>query len=134
MNRISTLGKYLFALPMAVFGFLHFGPGEFTLHYVPGWLPYPAFWVYLAGVGLIAFTVAFLLGRKDRLAARLLALELLIFVGMIHIPAMIDGDFPGLIATFRDVAMAGAALLFGEGFARDRSLSLTGPKLPAHAN
>ena len=126
MNRISTLGKWLFALPMAVFGFLHFGPTEFTLPYVPAWLPFPLFWVYFAGVALMLFTLAVILGRKDRLAGRLLALELLLFVMLIHLPKMFDGDFLGVIATFRDTAMAGAALLFAEGFARDRSLSFLG--------
>lgn len=127
-TRIATLGKWLFALPMAIFGFLHFGPAEFTLHYVPDWLPFPAFWVYLSGIALMLFTLAFILGRKDRLAGWLLALELLLFVVLIHLPTMVDGDFLGVIATFRDTAMAGAALLFAEGFARDRSLSFFGPK------
>lgn len=128
MSKTSTLGKWLFALPMALFGFLHFGPLEFSLPYVPAWLPYPAFWVYLAGAGLLLFALAAVLGRKDRLAGYLLALELLLFVLLTHLPTLIGGDFLGLIATFRDVSMAGAALMFAEAFARDRSLSLFGPK------
>lgn len=122
MQGIQSLGKWMFALPMLLFGILHFGPLEYSLPYIPSWLPFPAFWVYFAGVGLILFAVSFLLGRKDRLAALLLALELLLFVVLIHIPKLLEGDFLGLIATFRDTAMAGAALMFAEAFARDRSL------------
>ncbi len=119
MRRIATI---LFTLPMAAFGILHFGPLEFSIDYVPDWLPFPAFWVYFAGVGLLAFALSVVLGKLDRLAGHALALELLLFVILIHVPKAISGDFVGVIAVFRDIAMAGAALLFSEGFARDRYL------------
>ncbi|MEO0733809.1 MAG: DoxX family protein, partial [Bacteroidota bacterium] len=92
-DRIQSFGKWLFASPMAVFGFLHFGPLEFSLPYVPFWLPFPAFWVYFAGVGLLLFAVSAVLGRKDRLAALLLALELILFILLIHVPKAMEGDF-----------------------------------------
>ncbi|OAV43825.1 hypothetical protein [Lewinella sp. 4G2] len=130
MNTFAKLGKWMFAAPMAVFGFLHFGPLEFSLPYVPAWLPAPALWVYVAGAGLLLFALSAVLGRKDRLAGYLLALELLLFVALTHLPTLIGGDFAGLIATFRDLSMAGAAIMFAEAFARDRSLNLFGPKVP----
>ena len=128
MKSFATLGKWMFALPMAVFGFLHFGPLEFSLPYIPSWMPFPAFWVYFAGLGLLLFALAVVLGRKDRLAAYLLALELVLFVVLIHVPKAFTGDFLGIIATFRDLSMAGAALMFAEAFTKDKSLKLFGPK------
>lgn len=122
MSILESLGKWLFALPMAVFGFLHFGPIKFSLPYVPAWLPFPAFWVYFAGAGLLLFALSVVLGKWDRLAAILLAVELLLFIVLTHLPSLIGGDFLGLIATFRDLSMAGAALLFAERFTRDRRL------------
>lgn len=119
MRRLATI---LFTVPMAAFGFLHFGPLEFSIDYVPDWLPIPAFWVYFAGVGLLAFALSVALGKLDRLAGYALALELLLFVVLIHIPKAATGDFLGIIATLRDIGMAGGALLFAEGFARDRYL------------
>ena len=119
MRRLATI---LFTVPMAVFGLLHFGPLEFSLDYVPDWLPFPAFWVYFAGVGLLAFALSVAIGKLDRLAGYFLALEILLFVVLIHAPRAIDGDFISVIASFRDISMAGAALFFAERFARDRYL------------
>ena len=133
MLRSPRLAKTLFAVPMAVFGLLHFGPLEFSLPYVPAWLPAPAFWIYLAGAGLLAFALSVALGRFDRIAARLLALELLLFVLLTHLPNALDGDFVRAIAVFRDVAMAGAALMYAEGFARDRRTGFRAPR-PASAS
>ena len=96
---------------MAVFGLLHFGPLEFSLPYVPAWLPAPALWIYLAGAGLLAFAASAALGKFDRIAGRLLAVELLLFVVLIHVPHALDGDFVRVIAVFRDIAMAGGAIM-----------------------
>ncbi len=131
---MKKLAIFLFTVPMAAFGFLHFGPLEFSLSYVPVWLPFPAFWVWLAGAGLLLFSLSVLLGRKDRIAAYALTIELLLFVMLIHVPKAVSGDFSGLIAIFRDVAMAGGALFFAEEFSRDRSLSLFGPARKVNPN
>ncbi|MEM8525977.1 MAG: DoxX family protein [Bacteroidota bacterium] len=119
MNFVKNLGKWLFILPFAAFGFLHFEPIEFSLPYLPTWLPAPAFWVYLLGVCLFAFTVSAIIKKLDGLASVLLAILLLIFVFTIHIPKAISGDFLGVIATFRDTCMAGAALLYAVLMAKD---------------
>lgn len=119
MNTIRNIGKFLFVLPFAAFGFLHFGPLEFSIDYVPQWLPAPAFWVYFVGVCLLAFPISALLKKWDGLASLLLAILLMIFVLSIHIPKAISGDFLGVIATFRDVCMSGAALLYLAYLAKD---------------
>jgi len=119
MNAIKNLGKWLFILPFAAFGFLHFGPLEFSLPYIPGYLPFPTFWVYFTGVCLMAFTLSAILKKLDGLAALLLGSMLLLFVFMVHIPKAIDGDFLQVIATFRDTAMAGAAFFYAATMASD---------------
>lgn len=110
----------MFVLPFAAFGALHFGPLEFSLPYVPEYLPFPAFWVYFTGLCLIAFTLSVLFKKLDALAAILLGIMLLSFVLMIHIPKAIEGDFLQVIATFRDTAMAGAAFLYATYVAVDQ--------------
>ncbi|MFK7934822.1 MAG: DoxX family protein [Saprospiraceae bacterium] len=118
-NRLIQSGKYLFLLPFAIFGFLHFGPLEFSIDYVPDFLPFKAFWVYFVGVALFAFVISALVKKLDKLAAVSLAIMLLLFVFLIHIPKATMGDFIGIIATARDVAMAGAALMYAQKFAKD---------------
>lgn len=119
MKRITKIGKWFFVSVFAVFGFLHFGPLEFSLPYIPSFLPFPAFWVYFSGACLIAFSVSAWLGKLDKLAALLLALMMLLFVVMIHIPGAIDGDFVQMIGIFRDTAMMGAALMYADKYAKD---------------
>lgn len=131
MHTLSAVGKWLFILPFAVFGLLHFGPLEFSLPYIPNYLPAPAFWVYFTGACLLAFTVSTIWGKWDGLAAILLGSMLLLFVVMIHIPKAIDGDFVQFISIFRDTAMAGAAFLYARYVATDQRLMLTKTKAQA---
>ncbi len=119
MNTIITLGKLLFIIPFAIFGFLHFGPLEFCLPVVPTWLPFKAFWVYFTGVCLFSFAVSALIGKLDKLASLLLAILLLTFVFSYHFPKAISGNFEGIISTARDICMAGASLLYGAFVAKD---------------
>ena len=119
MNTFKNIGKWLFILPFAAFGFLHFGPLEFSLPYIPSYLPFPAFWVYFTGVCLMSFTLSAIIKKLDGLAAFLLGVMLLLFVLMVHIPKAIEGDFLQVIATFRDTAMAGAAFIYASVMAKD---------------
>lgn len=119
MNTLKIIGKWLFIIPFAAFGFLHFGPLEFSLPYIPSYLPFPSFWVYLTGVCLMSFTLSAIIKRLDGLAAFLLGIMLLLFVLLVHIPKAMEGDFLQVIATFRDTAMAGAAFIYVAVMARD---------------
>lgn len=117
MNFLLRNGKWLFILPFLGFGLLHFGPLEFSLPYVPRWLPFPAFWVYFVGICFLLFVLSTLLRRHDRLAAQLLALCLLLFVLLVHVPAAAGGDFKAVIGALRDLAMSGAALMYAGALA-----------------
>jgi uncharacterized membrane protein YphA (DoxX/SURF4 family) len=119
MNKITKFSKWLFIIPFAIFGFLHFGPIEFSLPYVPTWLPFPAFWIYFVGACLFAFAISASIGKFDKLASLLLAILMLVFVFTIHIPKAISGDFVGVIGATRDICMAGASILFGAFIAKD---------------
>ena len=119
MNKIISFGKWLFVLPFLTFGFLHFGPLEFSLPYVPSWLPMPAFWVYFVGVCFILFVVSVLVKKYDKIAAVLLALCLFLFVILIHIPSAMTGDFKSVIGSVRDLTMCGAALMYAGAYAKD---------------
>jgi len=118
-HMLTRIGKWCFVSVFAVFGLLHFGPLEFSLPYVPSYLPLPAFWVYFSGACLIAFSVSAWVGRFDKLAAMLLALMMGLFIVLIHIPGALAGDFVQTIGVFRDLGMMGAALMYAEKYAKD---------------
>lgn len=107
----------------AVFGLLHLGPLEFSLPYIPSYLPFPAFWVYFSGTALIAFSVSAWVGKRDKLAALLLALMMFLFVVLIHITGAIAEDFGSVIGIFRDTTVMGTALMYADKFAKDSSLA-----------
>lgn len=119
MNTLKNIGKWLFIMPFAAFGFLHFGPLEFSFPYIPTYLPFPAFWVYFTGVCLMSFTLSAIIKRLDGLAALLLGIMLFLFVILVHIPKAMEGDFLQVIATFRDTAMAGGAFIYAAALAKD---------------
>lgn len=120
MSRLISFGRWAFILPFAVFGLLHFGPLQFSLPYVPTFLPFPALWVYFTGACFLAFVVSAVWGKYDRLAALLLALMMGLFVMLIYIPGAVGGDFKAIIAVCRDTAMMGAALLYAGAYAKDK--------------
>jgi len=122
MNNFIKMGKWLFAVPFLAFGFLHFGPLEFSLPYVPTWLPFPAFLVYFVGVCFLLFTLSVILKKYDKLAAVLLAICLILFVVLVHIPAAMTGDFKSVIGSIRDLAMSGAALMYAGAYAKDSKI------------
>jgi putative oxidoreductase len=105
MNAILKLGRYLFAIPMAVFGVFHLMNADAMAGMVP--LPGGAVWVYLTGLALIAAGVSIIIRKYDRLACFLLGVMLLIFALSIHLKTGLDaGDWSQFL---KDVALAGGA-------------------------
>jgi len=115
MNSILGLGKYLFAIPFAVFGVFHFMNADAMSGMAFG----SPILVYISGAGLVAASVSMLIGKFDKLAAVLLAVLLLIFVFAIHLKSASAGDYSGLL---KDVALAGAALMYAGTSAKDSSV------------
>jgi uncharacterized membrane protein YphA (DoxX/SURF4 family) len=84
---------------------------------VPKWLPGGVIWVYVTGVGFILAAIAILINVQTKLACYLLAGMLLVFIGTIHVPAMMEGDpVPkqmAMLMMLKDVGLVMAALLVG---------------------
>ena len=76
---------------------------------VPAWLPLKLVLVYVTGLSLIAAAVALIINKKAKLAMTLLAVELLLFVVLIHLVNVIGGDQMQMAMVLKDTALAGAA-------------------------
>lgn len=112
MDALPKVGRYLYAIPMAIFGLLHFMNGSMMAGMVP--IPGGVIWVYVVGAALIAAAVAILTGKQAVLAARLLGLMLLIFALSIHLPIVMGGGDAmagGMTMMLKDTALAGAAFI-----------------------
>jgi len=118
---LSTLGRFLFAIPFFVFGVLHLMKGPMMAGYVPAYIPGGVFWVYLVGVAFIAASISILIHKMDELATLLLGILLLIFVVTLHIPGLLNAaTMQATMGNFlKDTALAGAAF-FMSGALRGR--------------
>jgi putative oxidoreductase len=106
---MKNLGKFLYIIPLAVFGLMHFANASQLTGYMPSWMPIKTALVYITGLGLIAAAVALIINKKAKLAMTLLAVELLSFVVLIHLMHLIDGDQMAMGQILKDTALAGAA-------------------------
>jgi uncharacterized membrane protein len=108
------LGPLFFALPMAVFAAQHFTEAKAVATLVPSWIPGHLFWTYFVGTALVAASASIALKKQARLAAILLAVMLILFVLLLHVPSIMT-DPKNVIAwaiALRDVAFSAGALAF----------------------
>jgi putative oxidoreductase len=113
MEILIKAGRFLLAIPMAIFGIFHFLGAEGMAKMVP--IPGGAIWVYLTGACLIAAAVAIIMQKKARLAATLLAVLMIVFIALIHGPGVAkggDGGQMAMMSLLKDLAIAGGALVF----------------------
>ncbi len=126
MNAFLSLGRWLFAIPFAIFGLFHFMNAQPMADYVvPAYMPAKVIWVYLSGAGLIAATVSMLIGKYDKLATTLLAVFLLLLVLMVHLPGAMAGTEASqnsVSMLLKDLSLAGAAMMYALNYAKDRSV------------
>lgn len=119
MNSITGLGKYLYAIPMLVFGIFHF-------MYAGGMAEMAPFggtiMIYITGACLVLFAISVFLGKFDKLAAVLLCVFLLLCVVMLHFKSFTSGAQPGTSMFLKDLSLAGAALMYAHSSARDNSI------------
>lgn len=123
MNAFLSLGRWLFAIPFAVLGLINFlSTSTMVETFVPNYMPAPNVWVYLGGIGLVAASISMLLGKYDKLATALLAIYLLLMVVMVHLPGAMAGSISAQFLLFKDLALAGAAMMYAQHLSRDRSI------------
>lgn len=120
-NLIGQIGKYLFAIPMLIFGLFHFMAGDKMSGAVPQYIPGGVIWVYFTGLALVAAAVSIFIGKMTRLACLLLALMLIIFIVTIHLPGVSNAADEmskqmAIVGLLKDVAMAGGALILASKY------------------
>ncbi len=111
-HTLHCVGRFLFAIPLLVFGVFHFLNGQSMVGMLAGW-PFALFLVYVSGAGLILGAIALMLNRFARLAAILLAVEIGLFVLTLHLPAMLAGGAGAqmsMMSALKDLALVGGAL------------------------
>jgi uncharacterized membrane protein len=85
-KRAETAARWMLGLPPIVFGLMHLSGARFFATIVPEWLPFRTGWAVVAGIAFLLAGIAICIRRLDILAARLLALMLLLFEFLVEIP------------------------------------------------
>ncbi|MBC7778449.1 MAG: DoxX family membrane protein [Phycisphaerae bacterium] len=123
MNAFLSLGRWLFAIPFAILGLINFLSTRTMVEtFVPNYLPAPTAWVLVGGAGLVAASISMLIGKYDKLACTLLAIYLLAMVVLVHLSGAMAGSLSAQFLLFKDLALAGAAMMYAQHLSKDRSV------------
>ncbi|WP_375577927.1 DoxX family protein [Marivirga tractuosa] len=116
MSLIANIGRFLFAIPMVIFGVFHFVNTRTLQNVVPSFIPGQTFWVYLTGAALIAAGISIIIKKRVQLISNLLAIMLLVFALFVHLPLALEGDQLAASSLLKDIALAGGAFILGHYF------------------
>lgn len=85
-EQAAAASRWMLGLPPIFFGLAHLIGIRVFATLVPHWLPFRTAWAALTGIAFFLAGIAICLRRLDVLAARLLALMLLVFEFLVEIP------------------------------------------------
>lgn len=113
MNKLSTFGRFLYALPFAIFGINHFVMMNYYMGLLTSFIPHTAFVLLLVGILMIAASISIMTGKLIRLSTILLATLLFIFILTIHIPHLVQGidRTETIINMLKDTSLLGGSLM-----------------------
>lgn len=114
--RTTIAARWVLGLPPIVFGSLHLMGIHLFASIVPHWMSFGYFWAGFTGIAFILAGCAICSGIKDVLAARLLALMLLLFEFLVEIPPIFTHLHNQRTwgASVYNLAAIGACLIFAE--------------------
>jgi len=128
-KRAAIAARWMLGLPPIVFGLFHLAAIHVFASIVPRWMQFGNFWAVLTGIAFILAGLAICSGVKDVLAARLLALMLLLFEGFVEIPPIfirLHNEATWGAAVY-NVTAIGACWIFAEFLASRADRERIGP-------
>ncbi|HSZ16565.1 MAG TPA: hypothetical protein VK764_05655 [Terracidiphilus sp.] len=115
-KRAGTAARWMLGLPPVLFGLFHLVALRVFASIVPHWMGFGYFWAGLTGIAFLLAGCAICSGIVDVLAARLLALMLLLFEGFVEVPPIfirLHNEATWGAAVY-NVAAIGACWIFAE--------------------
>lgn len=129
VDLIGVVSAISLAVPLAIFGTLHFVAPDFVAGIVPSYLPWRLAWVYLVGAALFAAAMGLASRRAIRWAGLGFGTMMLLFVAMVHLPGAISAGGDRFLWTIvlRETSFGGGGLLIAataDGWRPDLRLRL----------
>ena len=136
MDKLLSIGRYLFPLSFLMYVGLHLGKPEVGAGFVPDYLPFPLFWNYFTMVCIVLFIISAVIGKYDKLAYTLMALYVILMAVLVHLPRanghelgaeMMAADLARemeleMVNFFRNIMVFGALLGFARYVAKDNRI------------
>jgi uncharacterized membrane protein len=85
-DKVVALANVCFAAPLAVFGAEHFAAARGIMQLVPKFMPWPLFWTYLVGAGLLAASLSIATKIQVQWSGLLFGVMMFLFVAMMDLP------------------------------------------------
>lgn len=137
MDKLLSIGRYLFPLSFLMYVGLHLGKPEVGAGFVPDYLPFPLFWNYFTMVCIVLFITSAVIGKYDKLAYTLMALYVILMAVLVHLPRangqelgteMMTADLARemeleMVNFFRNIMVTGALLGFARYVAKDNRIT-----------
>ena len=113
MEKLSTIGRILYALPFAVFGVNHFIMFDYYMGMLTSFIPFGGYLIILTGIVMMAASISIIFRKFIKITALTLAALLFIFIVAIHIPNLFDSEthMVGMISLLKDTSLLGGSLL-----------------------
>ncbi len=126
LGKIIPFGSVFMCITMISFGIDHFLYAEGVSTLVPAWIPGRMFWTYFAGVVLIGSGVTIILRIQLKLSALLLALMIIIWFLILHIPRAVVDPYSlqgnEVSSVFEAFGFSGIAYLIAHGYQTKRAM------------
>jgi uncharacterized membrane protein len=114
LARRWSVGPWCFAAFLVLCGIQHFIYVPFVASLIPAWMPGATFWVYFAGIALIAGGIGVTIPRTRWIAGVLSGTMIFSWVFLVHIPRALaspPGTTNETVAVFEALAMSGIGWL-----------------------
>ena len=115
-KRAAVAARWMLGVPPVIFGLFHLAAIRVFATIVPQWMSFGYFWAVLTGIAFLLAGIAICSGIMDVPAARLLALMLLLFEGLVEIPPIfirLHNEATWGAAVY-NVTAIGACLIFAD--------------------
>ena len=126
LEKIIPFGGVFMCITMISFGIDHLLYTEGVSTLVPVWIPGRMFWTYFAGVALIGSGITIILRIQLKLSALLLALMILIWFLILHIPRAVADPYSlqgnEVSSVFEAFGFSGIAYLIAYGYHTKRAV------------
>jgi uncharacterized membrane protein YphA (DoxX/SURF4 family) len=114
MKKLTMTGRFLFAIPFAIFGINHFLMLDYYMGMLTSFImPLGVYTVFLTGLLMIGISISIMTRWYVKQAAYVLAGLLFLFIVTIHIPHLLTEEDKTiyLITLLKDISLLGGSLM-----------------------